>query len=105
MDIKVGTVRKLHENGHYPWCPTSVCVTLAEEFKEERVSFRFQFMAEKSWQREPEVAGLFASTDKKPRELNAGTQLAFSFIFMLEPQPAEWNRPQWARRSTSICLI
>lgn len=62
-------------------------------------------MAEKSWQWEPEVAGLFASTDKKPREMNAGSQLAFSFIFILEPQPTGWSRPQWARLSTSISLI
>lgn len=51
------------------------------------------------------MAGLFASADKKPREMTAGTQLAFSFIFILDPQPTGWSHPQWARRSISISLI
>ena len=34
-------------------------------------------------------AGYIASTAKKQREANAGSQLTFSFVFSVEPHPTQ----------------
>lgn len=42
------------------------------------------------WQQERETVGHVSPTFRKPREINAGTQLAFSFFKVsLDPQPME----------------
>ena len=40
----------------------------------------------KAWQKEREIAGYIVSTVRKQREMDAGTQLTFSFSFSTEPQ-------------------
>lgn len=44
-------------------------------------------MAGEAWQQEQVVAG------HKQREVNAGAQSTFSFLFCLQPQPLEWYHP------------
>lgn len=43
----------------------------------------------KTWWLRYKAAGHSAAVAKKQRELHADAQLAFSFLFTLEPQPTE----------------
>lgn len=44
----------------------------------------------KLWQ-DLKAFGHIASTVRTHRVINAGTQLSFSFLFSLGPQPMEWD--------------